>query len=125
MNPAVLRPSQRAALAMPFLLAATLCSADTVLAATPVCLYQSKSYSEGAFICVQKSLMQTCTSDGARAIWRAVTDREINDRCVTPPTVTEPRRRFVHRTRAARHAVAPPQQGSAKCFVFNGKTYCE
>lgn len=92
-------------------------------AAGPACVYQSRSYSEGAFICVQKSLMQACTSDGARLVWRIVADRDIADRCVTPlPAV---RKRTVHRTRIARQVAAPTQPNSAKCFVFNGKRYCE
>jgi hypothetical protein len=33
----------------------------------PVCLYANKSYSEGAFVCVQKSLMLSCVTDGGRA----------------------------------------------------------
>jgi hypothetical protein len=103
--------------------AMTLCAAGPAHAADPACLYQSRSYSEGAFICVQKSLMQACTSDGARLVWRIVADKDIADRCVTPlPSV---RKRMVHRTRIARQVAAPVHQNSAKCFVFNGKRYCE
>lgn len=96
-------------------------------AADSVCLYQSRTYSEGAFICVQKSLMQACTSDGARMVWRIVADKDVGDRCVSPiPSVQiQPRKRIVHRTRMARQAVTPAQPDSAKCFVFNGKRYCE
>lgn len=91
--------------------------------ADSACLYQSRSYSEGAFICVQKSLMQACTSDGGRLLWRIVADKDIADRCVTPlPSI---RKRMVHRTRIARQVAAPAQPNSAKCFVFNGKRYCE
>jgi hypothetical protein len=32
----------------------------------PVCLYESKAYSEGAYVCVQKSLMLTCALEGTR-----------------------------------------------------------
>lgn len=91
--------------------------------ADSACLYQSRSYSEGAFICVQKSLMQACTSDGGRLLWRIVADKDIADRCVTPlPSI---RKRMVHRTRIARQVAAPAQPNSAKCFFFNGKRYCE
>ena len=93
--------------------------------ANPVCLYQSKSYSEGAFICVQKSLMLACSADGARAAWRVVADRETGDRCIAPTQSAEPRKRIVRRARPVRHAVAPVEPASAKCFVFNGKRYCE
>lgn len=125
MNPPAPRSSRCDALALPFLVAVAFCPADTAHAADPVCLYQSKSYSEGAFICVQKSLMQTCTSEGARAVWRVVADREISDRCVAPASPAEGRRRMVRRARPVHHAVAPAQPVSAKCFVFNGKRYCE
>ena len=94
-------------------------------AADSVCVYQSKSYSEGAFICVQKSLMQSCTADGGRLVWRIVADKDIGDRCVSPIPPAESRKRIVRRTRMARQAVPPTQENSAKCFVFNGKRYCE
>ena len=111
--------------AMPLLLGCimTLTASAAVQAAGPSCLYQSRSYSEGAYICVQRSLMQSCASDGA---WRVVIDKELSDRCVAPLTSAEPRRRIVHRARVVRQTVAAPAEpGSAKCFVFNGKRYCE
>jgi len=109
---------------MPLLLGCimTLMASAAAQAAGPTCLYQSRSYSEGAYICVLRSLMQTCGSDGA---WRVVIDKELSDRCVAPLTFTEPRRRIVHRARVARQAAAPAEPASAKCFVFNGKRYCE
>ena len=101
--------------------------------AGPVCLYESKAYSEGAFVCVQKSLMLTCTADGDRMSWKPVADKDINDRCTRPtvqhyPERTRPhypermrppihRRHFVHR--------AFPYVENPKCFVFNGREYCE
>lgn len=103
----------------------TLVTAGAAHATDPTCLYQSRSYSEGAFICVQKSLMQTCTSEGTRMVWRIVADREIGDRCVTPLPSADLRKRIFHRTRIARQARPPVQQNSAKCFVFNGRQYCE
>ena len=102
-----------------------LCIVSPLHAASSVCLYQSRSYSEGAFIFVQKSLMQACTSDGSRLVWRIVADKDIGDRCVTPIPAIEARKRIVRRTRVARQVVAPTEPVSAKCFVFNGKRYCE
>jgi hypothetical protein len=102
-----------------------LCMVSPLQAADSVCLYQSRSYSEGAFICVQKSLMQACTSEGSRLVWRIVADKDIGDRCVTPIPAIEARKRIVRRTRVARQVVAPTEPISAKCFVFNGKRYCE
>jgi len=106
-----------------------LLTAAAAHAADAACLYQSRSYSEGAYICVQRSLMQTCTSDGGRILWRAVADGELSGRCTAPFSYAEPRRRIVHRARVVRSAAAPAvaraEPASAKCFVFNGKRYCE
>ena len=93
--------------------------------AGPVCLYESKAYSEGAFVCVQKSLMLTCTADGDRVSWKPVADKDINERCTAPTVQHRPeqprprihRRHFVHR--------AFPFVENPKCFVFNGREYCE
>jgi len=112
-------------LALLFVWTTALCIVSPLHAADSVCLYQSRSYSEGAFICVQKSLMQACTSDGSRLVWRIVADKDIGDRCVTPIPAIEARKRIVRRTRVARQVVAPTEPVSAKCFVFNGKRYCE
>lgn len=105
--------------------AMTLLTADPLYAADSVCVYQSRSYSEGAFICVQKSLMQACTADGNRMVWRVVTDKDIGGRCVSPIPSAEGRKRIVRRTRVARQVAAPAQPNAAKCFIFNGKRYCE
>ena len=95
--------------------------------AGPACLYESKSYSEGAFICVQKSLMLTCSSDGMHATWKIVTDKDISERCVSPIALGVPPspHRHAHRTRVIRHTINPGGASSAKCFSFNGKQYCE
>jgi hypothetical protein len=93
----------------------------------PVCLYQSRSYSEGAYVCVQKSLMQVCSFDGTHATWKPVPDRDINERCTAPVTLNYPPEPRAHRYR--RHAllrrIHPVAEGSAKCFMFNGRQYCE
>jgi hypothetical protein len=89
------------------------------------CLYHSRSYSDGAFICVQKSLMLSCSSDGTRATWKIVADRDLSERCVAPNALASapaPRRQ-VRRTHAIRTRVDAGV--SAKCFTFNGKRYCE
>jgi hypothetical protein len=95
--------------------------------ASPVCLYNSRSYSDGAYICVQKSLMQTCASDGAHATWKAVLDKDLSERCTAPMTLDYPpeQRTHGHRRHAILRRVHPVAEGSAKCFAFNGKQYCE
>src|SRR5262249_62167045 len=88
--PATGRPSAMTSrAAMPLLLGCimTLTASAAVQAAGPSCLYQSRSYSEGAYICVQRSLMQTCASDGA---WRVVIDKELSGRCLAPLTFAQP-----------------------------------
>ncbi len=96
-------------------------------AAAPLCLYEGRSYSDGAYICVQKSLMLNCTADVARATWKIVADKDLSERCVTPTTLgTAPAlRRHARRTHVVRRRAEPAQQASAKCFSFNNKQYCE
>jgi Protein of unknown function (DUF1496) len=91
------------------------------------CLYESKSYSDGAYICVQKSLMLTCSSDGTRASWKIVTDKDISERCISPIalSVPSPPRKYSHRAHMIHHRVSAVGINSAKCFSFNGKQYCE
>ena len=99
--------------------AAIFLHSPVMAAGSPVCLYNSRSFSEGAFICVQKSVMLSCASDGTRAVWKPVADQYL---AATPFTQA---RRFVHRTRAPRAQSVAADQAGAKCFTFNGKRYCE
>ena len=89
-----------------------------------LCVYASQSYSEGAFVCAQRGLMLSCALEGGRAVWKPAAAPDLGRLCVSPL-----RRAFAPR-KAARRVVAAPIQrpapaGSAKCFVFNGKQYCE
>jgi hypothetical protein len=93
---------------------------------SPVCLYESKAYSEGAFVCVQKSLILTCVADGARVSWKPVTEKEINDRCTAPTVQHLPPEPRIHRR--GRHFVVARIRtlfDGSKCFLFNGRQYCE
>ncbi|MBI3701645.1 MAG: DUF1496 domain-containing protein [Afipia sp.] len=92
----------------------------------PVCIYDSKNYSDGAYICAQKSMMLTCAVDGNKATWKIVTDKDINDRCISPiarTNISEPRVRRRHYIRPVAARISPDP--NAKCFHFNGKRYCE
>ncbi|MBN9004398.1 MAG: DUF1496 domain-containing protein [Rhizobiales bacterium] len=84
------------------------------------CIYESRAYSEGADVCIARSLMQTCMSDAGRLIWKTVTDPAISRLCVGRGHS----RWSGLRRRITRHT-PPPAPSSAKCFHFNGKTYCE
>lgn len=94
-------------------------------AAPSVCTYQSETYSDGAYVCAQRSLMQQCAISGTSATWKIVTDKDLNKLCLGPIVRRETSRRVaklrIHR-RAATAAVVDP---NAKCFQFNGKRYCE
>jgi uncharacterized protein DUF1496 len=128
MNWPALRISRRLSLLLLIACAISPLIASPVHATDSVCVYQSRSYSEGAFICVQKSLMQSCTSDGSRLVWRVVADKDLGERCLGPLPSAESRKWMARRHRVARQPVAAPasaQQASAKCFTFNGNRYCE
>jgi hypothetical protein len=95
-------------------------------ASSPVCIYQSKSYSDGALVCAYRTLMLTCSVDGSKASWRPVTDEKLASACETSnvrPRVVEASR--PHHRHGLRHAARVNADRSAKCFVFNGKQYCE
>jgi len=92
------------------------------------CLYGSHAYSEGAFICVQKSLMLSCSAEGARLAWKVVADKDLSERCLVPTIVTAyapaPRAQ-IRRVQHARPRPVAAVSVGAKCFTFNGKRYCE
>ena len=112
--------------AFTFLCCSQLIAAEP-LRAEQACLYASKSYSDGAFVCVQKSLMLSCSSDGTRATWKVVADKNLSERCVTPAALAyaPPPRRQARRTHAICARFGTAAKASAKCFSFNGKQYCE
>jgi hypothetical protein len=100
---------------------------EQTVTAGPTCLYESKSYSDGALICVQKFLMLNCSSDGTSATWKTVTESGLVERCVKPIALAHPPvpRPHARRKYMARHGREPPRQASAKCFSFDGRQYCE
>jgi hypothetical protein len=78
-------------------------------AATPTCTYSSRTYSDGAFVCVEKSLMLKCTVDDARAAWSVVTDKDLGDKCRAPAprgTIYQQRARW-NRQNIAREIMPP------------------
>ncbi len=70
--------------------------------------------------------MLSCSLEGGRAGWKPVTDQKLASVCEAPtvrPRVAEvPRPRHRH---GIHHPVRINADRSAKCFVFNGKQYCE
>ena len=93
----------------------------------PVCIYESESYSEGAYLCIRKGLMLGCTAGAGRVNWTVVADRELSNLCGGGDYRARltPRQRYAQRRRPVATAAPPPASASAKCFVFNGKSYCE
>src|SRR5262249_2859976 len=95
-----------------------------------VCIYQGKTYSAAAAICPQARLMQICSLENDKLIWKVVADPALANLCVTPTvTVERPgRRRHVVRRLAPSAARAAAQVTPAtppKCFMFNNRRYCE
>jgi len=90
---------------------------------TSTCVYASKSYSDGAFLCVQKSVALICRSDGGRFTWATVTDKDLADRCTTAEPYVRPHRARARLAHRLHHR--DPVISAAKCFEFNGKRYCE
>jgi hypothetical protein len=75
----------------------------------PVCIYNSSAYSDGAFVCVQKSLMLKCAVDDAKATWTAVTDKDLSDKCLAPAargTIYQQRARWNRQN--IRREITPP-----------------
>ncbi|CAN5164847.1 hypothetical protein BH10PSE11_BH10PSE11_31680 [soil metagenome] len=90
------------------------------------CVYNSRNYSEGATVCVQKAMMQTCTLDGAKATWTIVTDEKLSSRCTKPaPRLSTYQQRAIWNRRNIAREITPPTDSSPFCFYTNGKRYCE
>jgi hypothetical protein len=99
------------------------CAAEPVGAS---CVYHSKLYSEGALICLQKSLMLSCASDGTHAVWRAVTDPNLEGRCLGQVvSAYAPAARHPYRMHTAQYRIDRRTGGGGRCFDFAGKRYCE
>ena len=96
-------------------------------AAAPACLYKSRTYSDGAFVCVQKSLMLKCSADGAQATWSQVEDKDLAGRCTGPRarSATQAQKLAQWHRRNIRREITPPTDTSPRCFNFNGNRYCE
>lgn len=92
-----------------------------------VCVYDDRSFSEGAHICVQKNLMMTCTVIGEKPAWTLVLDKDLSERCLVPFQLhtADLNARRHHMVRRQARADAPRAPASAPCFTFNGKRYCE
>jgi len=94
--------------------------------AAVVCIYNSKNYSEGASVCVQKAAMQTCTMDNGKATWVTVADEKLSSRCTAPaPRLNKYQRAAIWNRRNIAREISPPTDSSPSCFYTNGKRFCE
>ncbi len=78
-------------------------------AAAPTCTYSSKTFGDGAFVCVENSLMLKCTVEDAKASWNVVADKDLGDKCRAPApagTIYQQRARW-NRQNIARE-ITPP-----------------
>lgn len=91
-----------------------------------LCVYNNRKYSEGANVCVQKAMMQTCTIDGAKAVWTNVTDDKLTSRCVAPARrLSKYQQRAIWNRQNIRREITPATDSSPFCFYTNGKRFCE
>ena len=94
--------------------------------AAVVCVYNSRNYSEGAAVCVQKAAMQTCTVDNGKAVWVTVTDETLSRRCTAPgPRLNKYQRAAIWNRRNIAREISPPTDSSPFCFYTSGKRFCE
>src|SRR5947209_12507500 len=59
--------------------------------AAPACVYESRSYSDGALICVYRNLMLSCSQDAGKASWKPVTDAALAGVCAASSAPPRPR----------------------------------
>jgi hypothetical protein len=108
---------------------ALVAGAERAAAQQALCVYQDRSYSDGAHICIQRQLMLTCSADGARVAWKIVDDRQLANLCTTPIAVTHWRTPEVRGAPPGRHTPAARRSSAdarnARCFVFMGRRFCE
>src|SRR3954469_2673437 len=101
-------------------------SAAAEPAPADACVYASKNYSSGAYLCLNKSLMLSCSIDGGHPAWKTVSEPQLSGACTANEDfVVERRSRRAHFHRRVMSRAPPVTPTSAKCFEFAGKRYCE
>lgn len=91
------------------------------------CVYNSKTYSDGAYVCVNKNLVLMCEADSTKAVWNVATDKDANDKCTRPaPHLTKAQQRAVWQQRNIRRQISPPTYSpSPYCFGLGDEPlYC-
>jgi hypothetical protein len=89
-----------------------------------LCVYDNRSFSEGASICIQARLAMTCSLVADRVLWKV--DNEVSNLCVKPMQwISGERLQSRSARRSLRKKYEPPLSKVDKCFDFGGKHYCE
>jgi hypothetical protein len=91
------------------------------------CVYNSKTYSDGAHVCVNKNLMLTCAADSSKAVWNVATDNDARDKCARPVVhLTKAQRRALWQRNNIRRQITRPTGSPPFCFGFDDSPlYCE
>lgn len=123
------------ALAAPALAQSSSEQKPAAASAAPValtCAYNSKTYSDGAYVCVNKNLVLMCSADSTKAVWNVATDKDASDKCARPavhrPAVhlTKAQRRAIWQRNNIRRQITRPTGSPPFCFgVDDGPLYCE
>lgn len=108
-------------------------AAEQKPAAAPVapvvltCVYNSKTYSDGEHVCVNKNLVLTCAADSSHAIWNVATDKDVGDKCARPVVhLSKAQRRAIWQRHNIRRQITPGTTPPPFCFGFDdGPLYCE
>jgi len=103
----------------------TLSAARSEPASSPVCVYKSETYGEGAYLYPNRLLLLTCAVDAGRPLWKVVPTSRLNDlraqgsnlAAATSPTPTD--------TQISNPPKSTDSGTQPKCFAVNGKRYCQ
>ncbi len=104
---------------------------------TGLCVYDDKSYSEGAYLCIERSLILSCELAEGRLVWKVVKERDAGGFCQKrgatasnyhpPPSVV---RSFIERlltrqqlpsafTSTRKHTVSNRSPGQLSCMAID------
>jgi hypothetical protein len=91
------------------------------------CVYNSKTYSDGAHVCVNKNLMLTCAADSSKAVWNVATDKDVDNKCAGPAVhLSKAQKRAIWQRNNIRRQITPATNPAPFCFGFDdGPLYCE
>ena len=106
-------------------LSGTLSAARSEPVSSPVCVYKSETYGEGAYLYPNRLLLLTCAVDAGRPLWKVVPTGKLNDlraqgsnlAAATSPAPTD--------TQISNPPKLPESGVQPKCLTANGNRYCQ